>query len=61
MNSDDEEYFYDQAAHRWISESEMRSRDKFEKISNTLIIFAAAILCGGGFLWMLITVLDELF
>ena len=60
MNDDDEEYFYVQAEHRWVSEREMRSRDKYEKISNMLIIVAGAILGGGGFLWMLFMVLSEL-
>ena len=46
--NDDEEYFYDQAEHRWISEREMRSRQKYEKASNTLIIVVGAILGGGG-------------
>ena len=58
--NDDEEYFYDQAEHRWISEREMRSRQKYEKASNTLIIVVGAILGGGGFLWMLVMALSEL-
>lgn len=46
-------HYYDPSKHKWVTEKEIDQKNKSDEISSIMVIVAAVIL-GGGFLWMLI-------
>lgn len=46
--------YYDPSKHKWVSEDEINQENTAEKITSAIVIIGAAIICGGGFLYMVI-------
>ena len=46
--------YYDPSKHSWRTEKELQDEEFASKISDVMIISAAVVIVGGGFLWMII-------
>ncbi len=46
--------YYDPSKHSWRTEKELQDEEFASQISDVMIISAAVVIVGGGFLWMII-------